>query len=89
MQYSISQAGNIAAVAGILSMVAAHYGLSFITTADIQTLVGGVLVVGGVLISWYDQYKSGLTTATGFRTGAAVAIKAAEPAKTPFPELEK
>lgn len=78
MQYSVAQAGNIAALAGLLAMVASYAGFTFITSKELEAVIGAVLTLGGVLVSWYDQWKSGQTTIGGFRTPAARATIASQ-----------
>ncbi len=67
MDYSTTQAGNIAAIAGLLVMIASHFGYTFITTAEVASIIGALLTVGGIVVSWIDQVKSGHTTVAGFK----------------------
>ncbi len=78
MQYSPVQAGNVAIILGFLAMAAANAGMSFITTASLQELLGGLLTVGGVLFSWYTQVAAGLSTVAGFKTPSVIASEQAQ-----------
>ena len=67
MNYSTTQAANIAAIAGLIVMVASHYGYTFITPTDVESIIGAVLTAGGIIVSWIDQVRSGHSTVAGFK----------------------
>jgi hypothetical protein len=67
MNYSTSAAGSIATVAGFIALLANHYGLSFVTTADLTAVLGSLLVIGGIVTSWVGQVKNGSQTVSGFK----------------------
>ena len=66
MNYSATQAGNLAAVAGLIVSVAAYFGYSFLQPADVSAVLGAIVTIVGIGISWYDQVAKGNSTVTGF-----------------------
>lgn len=77
MQYSPTQAGNVAVLLGLIAAIAGHYGFVFVTTESLQALFGGLLTVGGVLWSWYTQVAAGNSTVAGFKTPSVIAAETA------------
>jgi hypothetical protein len=65
--YSTTAAGSIATVAGFLALIASHYGLTYITTTDLTSVLGALLVIGGIVTSWISQVKNGSQTVAGFK----------------------
>lgn len=64
--YSTTQASNIAVLAGAIALVLSRFHVS-IGSEDIQILLSAILIVGGVLVNWYQRYKRGDLTVGGFR----------------------
>ena len=65
--YSTVQASNLTALIGV-AMILLNYFKIQITQEEIQNLLGGILVVAGILLSWWRRYKQGGLTKLGFRT---------------------
>lgn len=64
--YSLTQAGNITALAGTLGLVLHALNVN-IAPAEIEALISSIIAVGGILISWYGRYRTGDLTLGGFR----------------------
>lgn len=61
--YSTEQAANIAKLIGFV------LGFTPIKIAqdEIQAVIAGVLIVGGIIFSWYKRYKRGDLKISGIR----------------------
>ena len=58
MNYSKTQAGNLAVIIGMIMLVLKYFQVE-IAEEEIQTLIGGGLAIVGVLVSWYGRWKVG------------------------------
>lgn len=61
----MSNVGNYASVAGLLVLVASHFGLN-ILPSDAETIVGAVVIVYG-LIHQHITHKNALAVAQGVK----------------------
>ena len=66
-KYSLTQGGNLAVIAGFIVLVLRHYRIEFISESEIIAVLGGLVVVGGVIASWYGRFRRGDLTIGGFR----------------------
>ena len=66
MNYSTVQASNLTAMIGVLMIILQYFKVN-ITESEIQSLIGGVLAVAGILLSWWRRYKEGGISLGGFR----------------------
>jgi len=66
MNYSTTQATNIASIVGVIMLVLNHYNIN-ITGEELTAIIGGILSVGGVLMNWYNRFQKGDLTPLGFR----------------------
>ena len=66
MSYSTTQAGNLAVILGMVMLLLKYFQIN-IAEEEIQTLIGGVLAVVGVIVSWFGRYRKGDLTKLGFR----------------------
>ena len=64
--YSTTQAANLSAILGVV-MILLNYFKIQITQEEIQMLLGGVLAVGGILLSWYKRWARGDLKLSGVR----------------------
>lgn len=63
--YSTTQAGNLAVIAAAIALVFSHPDLS--NVANVETLLGALVIVGAACVSWYGRFRKGDLTITGFR----------------------
>ena len=66
MSYSTTQAGNLAVILGMVMLVLKYFNIN-IAEGEIQILLGGILAIGGVLVSWWRRYSQGDLKLSGFR----------------------
>ena len=66
MEYSVTQATNIASIAGVITLILAHFKVN-IGTEELSTVIGGGLAIYGVVSNWYHRYKKGDITLGGFK----------------------
>mgnify|MGYP001557842325 CR=1 FL=1 len=66
MNYSLAQAGNLSAIIGVITLLLKIFQIN-IAEEEIQTLIGGILAVAGVVVSWFGRYRKGDLTKLGFR----------------------
>jgi ABC-type Mn2+/Zn2+ transport system permease subunit len=59
--FSLTQAGNLTAIAGILGSILD------IPATEIETIVASLVTVIGILLSWYGRFRKGDITILGFR----------------------
>lgn len=64
--YSLTQTGNIAALAGLVTLIANHFGWR-IVSAEVESLIGAAIVLVGIITSWIGRTRVGDLTAGGFR----------------------
>ena len=65
-KYSLTQAGNLTALAGFIVMVLRHYRFD-IAEQEVVALLGGIATIIGIAVSWYGRYRTGDLTLGGFR----------------------
>jgi len=66
MNYSTTQASNIAAFVGLLVLVLQHFNIK-IGSDELTTFIGAVLAAGGIIRNWIHRYRQGDITLGGFR----------------------
>ncbi len=66
MDYSQTQASNIATIVGVLVFVLHYFNLN-IGNDEVSLLVSGLFTVGGIIWNWYHRYSKGDITLAGFR----------------------
>lgn len=64
--YSTTQASNIVVLAGAISILLTRTGYA-ITSEEIQTLFGAILIIVGLLYNWFHRFSKGDITIAGFR----------------------
>ena len=65
-KFSLTQKGNLVAVAGLTSMVLHHYRID-IAEDEIVAVLGGIITAIGIIVSWIGRYRKGDLTLGGFR----------------------
>mgnify|MGYP001588901041 CR=1 FL=1 len=65
-KFSVTQSGNLIALAGFIVMVLHHYQIN-IAQEDIVAILGGIITIVGIARSWYGRYRQGDLTLAGFR----------------------
>ena len=65
-KFSLTQGGNLLALAGFIVMIARHYRFE-IAESEVVAVLGGIVAVAGVLTSWYGRFRRGDLTVGGFR----------------------
>lgn len=66
MNFSTTQASNIAAIAGFVVLILNHFNIN-IGSDEVSMFIGGVFAVAGVIVNWVNRYKKGDLTVAGFR----------------------
>jgi len=64
--YSLTQTGNVAALAGLVTLIANHFGWR-IASAEVESLIGAAIVLVGIVASWIGRYRVGDLTIGGSR----------------------
>ncbi len=64
--YSLTQGGNLAVILGMVMLVLKYFNIN-IAEEEIQILIGGILAVAGVVVSWVGRFRKGDLTIGGFR----------------------
>ncbi len=64
--FSTTQASNLAAIIGVIMLLLNAFKVN-ITQEEVQTLIGGLLSVSAIVISFISRYKKGDLTKLGFR----------------------
>ena len=64
--YSSTQAGNLGAIVGVIMLILNMLKIN-IAQEELQALIGGLLAVGGILLSWYKRWSQGDLKLSGFR----------------------
>lgn len=62
--YSTTQASNIVAVVGLLTLVLGYFKVS-IPQAELQNVIGALITFGGIVWNWYHRYSRGDLTVLG------------------------
>ena len=63
--YSLTQGGNLAII-GVVVLLLKIFKVN-IAEEELQTLIGGLLAIAGIVVSWYGRYRKGDLTLGGFR----------------------
>ncbi len=66
MNYSITQGTNLATLAGLIVMIAAHYHV-VVGNDEVITVLAGLVSIGGVVSNWIHRHAAGDLTVAGFR----------------------
>lgn len=66
MQYSTTQATNIASIAGTICLLLGLFKVNIAPT-EVEAVIGAVLTLGGIGMNWYHRYQKGDITLGGFR----------------------
>ena len=66
MNYSTTQATNIAGLVGVIVLILQHFKIN-IGSDDLSTLIGAALTIGAIIRSWIQRHKQGDLTLGGFR----------------------
>ena len=64
--FSITQAGNLTALAGLVVWVAGQFGLALVST-EVEQAIGAVAILVGIITSFINRYQKGDVTLGGFR----------------------
>ncbi len=64
--YSTVQGSNLVALLGVIMLVLNYFKIQ-ITQEEIQSLIGGILAIAGILLSWWRRYKQGDLKLSGVR----------------------
>ena len=64
--FSLTQSGNLTVIIGMIMLILKYFQIN-IAEEEIQILIGGVLAVAGVVVSWIGRYRAGGITLGGFR----------------------
>jgi len=64
--YSVTQGSNLAAIIGVI-MLLLNLAKVNVSQDEIQTLIGGILAVAGIVISFINRYKKGDLKLSGVR----------------------
>ena len=66
MNYSTTQMANLAVLAGFVVFILKYFNIA-LSQEEITTVLGLIIGLGGLLVSWYKRYKKGDLTIAGFR----------------------
>lgn len=66
MEYSVTQASNITAIAGVVVLILGAFHVK-LGTDEVTTFLGAAVAIFGIASNWYHRYKKGDLTAGGFR----------------------
>ncbi len=66
MNYSLTQAGNIAALVGFAMLVIQWFKLD-VPEVEIKTVIEAVVVLAGIIASWIGRFRKGDLNIFGFR----------------------
>lgn len=61
---SITQLSNYSAFIGVIMIILQHYNIQ-IAQEELQTVLGGILSVVGIIVNWYNRFKKGDVTVLG------------------------
>lgn len=64
--YSLTQAGNLTALAGAVVILLKLFGVE-IPAEDVATVLSAIAIVAGPLVSWIGRYRIGDLSVGGFR----------------------
>lgn len=66
MEYSTTQATNIASLAGTIVLLLSLFKVN-VGAGEVQAVLGAALTLYGIGANWYHRYKKGDVTLGGFR----------------------
>ena len=64
--YSTTQAANLSAIIGVVMLLLNYWKIQ-IAQEELQALIGGLLAVGGILLSFYKRWARGDLKLSGVR----------------------
>lgn len=64
--YSVTQASNITAIAGVAVLILNQFHVN-ISNDEVSLLLGSVMTLGALVTSFVNRYKKGDLTVGGFR----------------------
>ena len=64
--FSLTQSGNLTVIIGMIMLILKYFQIN-IAEEEIQILIGGVLAVAGVVVSWVGRWRVGDLSLGGFR----------------------
>jgi hypothetical protein len=64
--YSLTQAGNLTALVGLLAMILKYFHIN-ISEDEVQAVIGGIMTLSGIIISWIGRYRQGDIKLSGFK----------------------
>lgn len=68
MNYSLTQAGNLTALAGFIVLIAKAFKPELaISESEITTILASIGSIVGIIISWIGRYRAGGVTKVGFK----------------------
>ena len=65
-KFSLTQGGNLTVIIGMVMLILKYFQIN-IAEEEIQILIGGVLAVAGVVVSWIGRWRIGDLSLGGFR----------------------
>lgn len=66
MEYSTTQALNLATFAGIIVLILGHFGV-VVAKEEVTLVLAAALTLYGTIAGWIHRYKKGDITLGGFR----------------------
>lgn len=66
MNYSTTQATNLATIVGVLGFVLNYFHVN-IGSDELTQVISAALIIFGAVSGWYHRYKKGDLTLAGFR----------------------
>lgn len=66
MNYSLTQGGNLAALAGVVVLLLQALKID-IAPAEVETFIGAAAALVGLGTSWYGRWRKGDITVGGFK----------------------
>lgn len=64
--YSLTQAGNLTAIAGAIVIVLKLVGVD-VPAEDVATVLAAIAIIAGPIISWIGRYRQGDVSVAGFK----------------------
>jgi hypothetical protein len=67
MNYSLTQSGNLTVLVGVIVWASKTFLNFELSSDEVTNVVSAVLMVSGVVASWYGRFRHGDVTISGFR----------------------